>query len=73
MDLGGGEDEHHMGRRFFERLEQGVERRIRQHVHFVNDADPVHAAKRRELDVFADFPDVIHARIRRAVNLDDVH
>ena len=38
-DFGGGEDELGVGWRFFQRLQQGVERLGRQHVHFVDDID----------------------------------
>jgi hypothetical protein len=40
-DLGGGEDELGVRRRLFQRLQQRVERRRRQHVHFVDDVDLV--------------------------------
>ena len=40
-DLGGGKDEFDVGRRFFQRLQQGVERPCRQHVHLVKDDDLV--------------------------------
>ena len=40
-DLGGGKDEFDVGGRFFQRLQQGVERPCRQHVHLVEDDDLV--------------------------------
>ena len=39
--LGRREEEFHMWRRLFQRLEQGVEGLFRQHVHFVDDVDLV--------------------------------
>jgi hypothetical protein len=40
-DLGGREQELHMGRRLLERLEERVERRGAEHVHLVDDVDLV--------------------------------
>ena len=40
-DLGGGEDELDVPRRLFQRLQQRVERALREHVHFVDDVDLV--------------------------------
>ena len=40
-DLGGGKDEFDVGGRLFQRLQQGVERPCRQHVHLVKDDDLV--------------------------------
>ena len=43
LRLGRGEDELHMLGRLFERLQQGVERLLREHVDFVDDVDLVTA------------------------------
>ena len=42
-------------------------------MHFIDDVDPIGAPKRREFDVFAKLPDVVHPGIRGAVDLDDVN
>ena len=72
LRIGGGQDEHHMGRRFFEGLEQSVRRRVRQHVHFVEE---VHLAPPRahERCPLGDLAYVIHRVVRRRVELDEVH
>ena len=62
-----------VARGFLKRFKQGVKGRVGQHVDFVDDVDPVCAMKRREFDVFAQFADIVHTSIRRAVNLDDIH
>ena len=49
-DLGGGEDELHVRRRLFQRLQQRVEGLRRQHVHFVDDVDLVARRDRRVAD-----------------------
>ena len=46
-DFGGCENELCVRRRLFQRLQQRVERRARQHVHFVEDVDLVARAHRR--------------------------
>ena len=66
-DLGGGEQELHMRRRLFQRLEQRVERLLRQHVHFVDDVDLVarrHRAIAHALDELAHVVDAGAARPR---------
>jgi hypothetical protein len=50
VDLGRREDELHVGRRLFERLQERVPRLVRQHVHFVDDVDLEAVARRAERD-----------------------
>jgi hypothetical protein len=54
-------------------LEQAVEGGLRQHVHFVDDVDLVAGARRRIGGVLPEPPDVVDSRVRRAVDLLDVH
>ena len=61
-----------MSRRLLECFQQGVERRVRKHVDFVNDIDPIVAAERRKLHVLTDFPHVVHTGVGSAVNLDHI-
>ena len=65
-------NEHDVGRRLFQRLQQRVEGRIRQHVDFVDDVDAVRAAERREFDILADLTHVVHAGIGGAIDLDHI-
>ena len=69
-DLGGREDELGVRRRLFQRLQQRVERRRRQHVHFVEDVDLVARAHRRIADRVVDLPHVVDAVMRGRVHFD---
>ena len=69
--LGGGEEEHHVGWRLLERLQQRVEGRRRQHVDLVHQIDLV-AALWRVLDRLAEAPDVVDRVVRGAVDLDEI-
>ena len=60
-DFGGGEDELGVRRRLFQRLEQRVERRAREHVHFVEDVDLVARRHRRVADGVVDLAHVLDA------------
>ena len=62
-------EELHVRRRLLQRLEQGVPRARREHVHFVNDVNLVAAFGRGILDLIADGPHVIHPIMGGAVNL----
>ena len=70
--LGGGEDELHMLRRLLQRLEQGVERRGGQHVHFVDDVDLVAGPGRAVDGVLPQLADLVDAVVRGPVDLDHV-
>jgi hypothetical protein len=72
LRLGGGEDELHVRRRFLERLEQGIERRRSEHVHFVDDVDLEMPLARRVADVVPQLAHLLHAVIARAVDLQHV-
>ena len=72
LDLGGGEEELHMLGRFLERLQQRVERVLRQHVHFVDDIDLGACHDRAEARVLDDLAHVVDARMGGGVHLDDV-
>ena len=72
-DLGGGEDEFGVRRRLFQRLQQGVEGLVRQHVDFVEDIDLVARLDRRVADALDDVADAVDARVGGGVHLDHVH
>ncbi len=72
-DLGGGEDEFGVFRRLFQRLQEGVERRGRQHVHFVDDVDLVARAGRRITDAVVDLTHVIDAGMGRGIHFQHIH
>ncbi len=72
VGLGRAEDELHMRRRLLHRLEEGVERRRRQHVDFVDDVDAEPAAGRREAGARDQVARIVDAAVRRAVDLDHV-
>ena len=72
LRLGRRENELHVRRRLFQRLEQRVERGGRKHVHFVDEIDLVTAFGRRVTHVVAQLAHVFDAVIARAVDLDDV-
>ena len=71
-DLGGGEDELHVWRRLFQRLQQRVERRRGEHVHFVDDVDLVAGRSRLVLHRIVDLPHIVDAGVGGCVHLDDV-
>ena len=73
VDFSRRKDKHRVRRGLFQCLQERVERRIGEHVDFVDDVDPIGAPERRKFDVFTKFPDVVHAGIRGAVDLDDVN
>ena len=58
-----------MRRRLFERLEQAVERLLRQHVHFVDDVDLVARRRRGIAHAFDDLADIVDAGARGGVHL----
>ena len=72
-DFGGGEHEFGVLRRLLQRLQEGVERRRRQHVDFVDDVDLVAGAGRRVAHAVIDLADVVDAGMGRGVHLEDVH
>lgn len=70
--LGGGEDEFHMRRWFFERLEQGVERRVREHVDLVDVVDFELAAGGGEADGFTEIADLFDAVVGGTVDFEHI-
>ena len=70
--LGGGQHEDHVGRGLLERLEQGVEGGLRQHVDFVDDVDLAPPARRRVAGVLAERPHLVDPAVRGAVDLEHV-
>ena len=72
MDLGRREDELHVGRWLFERLQEGVPRLVRQHVHFVDDVDLEAIARGAERDALLELSHLVDAVVRGAVDLLDV-
>ena len=72
-DFGGGEDEFGVLRRLFQRLQERVEGRGRQHVDFVDDVDLVARAGRRIAHAVIDLADVVDAGMGGGVHLQHVH
>ena len=73
VDFGCGEDEFCMGRRFFNRLEQSVPCALGKHVHFVNDVNLVFGRNGKMKHVFTDFTCLVHLRMGRGVDFNDIH
>ncbi len=71
--FGGGEHEFDVRRRFFQRLEQRVERLLGQHVNFVNNINLEARGGRDVLDRLAQFADLVDAAIAGAVDFQHVH
>ena len=72
-DLGGGEDELGVGRRLFQGLEQGVEGRGRQHMHFVDDIDLVAGLGRGIADPVQQLAHLVDLGAAGGVQFQDVH
>ena len=72
LRIGGREQELHVRRRLFERLEQRVEGMRRQHVHFVDEVDLVAAARRRVLHVLEQLARVVDLGARGGVDFDEI-
>ena len=70
--LGGGKDEDGIFGRFLQRLEEGIEGRLRQHVHLIDDDYAVTPRLRRDAHLLGQVADVVHAVVRRAIQLIDV-
>ena len=71
--LSGRKDKNHVLRRLFQSLQQGVEGRRREHVHFVDNINLVSAFGRGVTHDLAQLADVIDAIVRGAVYLKYVH
>ena len=72
MHFGRRKHENRVRGRLFERFEQRVERRAREHVNLVDDVHFVLARNRRVRHVVHDFADLIDAVVRRRVKFDNV-
>ena len=70
--LRGGEDEDDVRRRLLQGLQERVERRLREHVDFVDDVDLAPPAGRRVARVLAEGPHLVDPAIRGAVDLEHV-
>ncbi len=62
-----------MFRRFFKRLQESVERLVRQHVHLVNEVHLVAATRGRILDVIRQLTHIINAGPGRGVDFNQIH
>ena len=72
LDLGRREKKFHMLRRLLQRLQQAVEGRLREHVHFVDDVD-LHARHDRAIArIVDDLAHVVDARVRGRIHLQHV-
>ena len=58
--------------RLFQRLEQRVERLVREHVHFVDDVDLEAGAAGPDVDVLPQLADLVDAAVAGAVDLQHV-
>ena len=72
IDFCGREDELHMCRWFFERLEQRVKSPSREHMHLIYDIDLVSSLIRLESCLLDKVTDIVHSSIRRSIYLDDI-
>ena len=72
-DFGGGEDEFGVLRRLFQRLEERVEGRGREHVDFVDDVDLVARARRRIAHAVVDLAHVVDTGMGGGVHFQHVH
>ena len=72
LQFGGCENEDHVGRRFFQRFEQRVERADRKHVDFVDDVDLVAAGLGRKEHFVLDLPDIIDPGVAGSVDFNDI-
>ena len=70
--IGRGQDELNMGRRFLERLQQGIEGLQCEHVRFIDDVDLITALGRGILDIIPQFTDVLDAAVRSSIDFIDI-
>ena len=73
LDFGGGEEEFHMFGRLLQRLQQGVEGVLGEHVHFVDDVDLGARHHRAEARVLDDLAHIVDARVGGGVHLDHIN
>ena len=72
LRIGGRQQELHVRRRLFQRLEQRVEAGGREHVHLVDQVHLVTPPGRRKLHVVHEVARLLHLGPRRRVHLDEV-
>ncbi len=72
VDIRRGEDEFRMRRRLFQRLQEGVERAPREHVHLVDDIDLVARRDRRIAHGIVDLADILDAVVGGGVDFHHV-
>ena len=72
MNLGGGQNEHQMLRRFLQDLEQGIKCLGGEHVHLVHDVHPLFHRGRGVHRLVQDGPDVVHPVVGGGVQLQHV-
>ena len=72
LRIGRRQDELDMRRRFLQRLQHGVEGRIRQHVYFVDDIDLKATARRRIHGVFQQLPHFIDLGVSRRIHFEQI-
>ena len=72
LDLGGGEDELHVGGGLLQRFEESVESLAGEHVNFVDDVDFEFSAGGGVGNTVAEILDLVDAAVGGAVDLEDV-
>ena len=72
-DFGRGKNELGMRRRLFQGLEQGIERALGQHVHFVNDIDLVARLNRSIAHAVEQIAHIINASAAGSIQLQHIH
>ena len=70
--FGGRQDKDGIFGRLLQRLEEGVEGSLRQHVHLIDDEHAVTSRLRRNAHLFGQVADVVHAVVRCAIQLIDI-
>lgn len=72
MDFGRRQNKNRMGRRFFQRFQQSVERLDRQFMDFVNDIYFIGGLRRRIHNFIADPADIVNPVVARRINLGNI-
>ena len=72
MDLGGGQDKNCVSGWFFERFQQGIKRRGRKHMHFIDNIDFVLPLVGREVDLVPQIPHIFDGCVGSGIDLDQV-
>ena len=72
MRFGGGENEHDVRGRLFERFQKRVERAVRKHMHFVDDINFIFSHRGGILHFFPQIAHFRHAVVGCGVDLHDI-